>query len=250
MDKLKNKKKDVISLEGSKSRDAENKSNIENKSTQECKEEKSVILIEEKKETNNINNLSDSWDIEKVSQNIPNIKDSENNNNLIKKITFKIQLLLSMTNKVDHKLATIFSKLISDEQLKCVLEERDSRGICGNLSCGNKLQKLWKRESDYNFSSKDFSLETVYEFFCNERCYQKFKDVLIITKNFDYLRLLNVETLCLLSLLKDFFSDNSYLNEISEYSNNILSKQNIQSDLLTSWKEKFTSLLNSTELNK
>jgi hypothetical protein len=231
MDKLKNKKKDVITLEGSL---------IHNPPDNDKKQN---ILVEEtkifKNEKEEISEPHESNDISSITQ---KIKNTENNNITIKKILFKIQLLLSMTNKLDSKILSILSQVLSEEHLKGVLEERDSRGICGNLSCGSKLNlKLEDSEKYYyNFTSKDFSKDSVCDFFCDVKCYQKFKDVLNVTKNFDYLRLLTIDTIYLLSILKEFYADNSYLEEISILSTQILSKQPLSQEYFSSLKEKYT----------
>jgi hypothetical protein len=246
MDKLKNKKKDVITLEGSLIKStseiamtAQNPSSVveDNLNNNKNKNEESKPIP--------VDSNDNSTREHKISS---KINDTESNNSTIKKILFKIQLLLSMTNKLDSKLLTILTRLLSEEHLKGILEERDSRGICGNLSCGSKLvTKLENSEKYYyNFNSKDFSKDTVSDFFCDVKCYQKFKYILIITKNFDYLRLLNVETIFLLSIIKEFFANNSYLEEISVLSNQILSKQYLiqtsqeNSHYFVSLKEKYT----------
>ncbi len=237
MDKLKNKKKDVISLDNQKiqipQKDPDQQMKNDNSEMEEVK-----TNPPQKQET-------DSKEISEPQK----IKESENVNNVIKKILFKIQLLLSMTSKIDAKLIGILSQVLSEEHIKGILEERDCRGICGNVSCGSKIKTKDKDSASYqyNYTSKDFSKDNVLDFFCDVRCYQKFKEILIITKNFDYLRLLNIETVYLFSILKEFYSDNSYLEEISVLADQILSNQKIQGEYYAGLKEKYTNFFSNKQ---
>ena len=70
-----------------------------------------------------------------------------------------------------------------------------------------------------------FRKENAMEFFCDVRCFQKFKDLTSIAQKFDFLRLLNVETIFVMSILNDFYPQNKYLEEISALSKIILNQE-------------------------
>jgi len=207
LSKIKQKKKDVIQIEKS----------IEVPQTQEDP------IIEEVKTDSTEKNSIPSKEEKKISD---KVSENQHNNSTLQKILFKIQLLLSMTNKLDSKISLILSQLLSEDHLKCILEERDCRNVCGNILCGEKLKgDKSKKTFYYNSNIKEFRKENAMEFFCDVRCFQKFKDLTSIAQKFDFLRLLNVETIFVMSILNDFYPQNKYLEEISALSKIILNQE-------------------------
>jgi hypothetical protein len=98
--------------------------------------------------------------------------------------------------------------------------------FCGNILCGEKLKgDKSKKTFYYNSNIKEFRKENAMEFFCDVRCFQKFKDLTSIAQKFDFLRLLNVETIFVMSILNDFYPQNKYLEEISALSKIILNQE-------------------------
>lgn len=197
--KTKKKQKDIITIER----------NVEIKP--EDKVNENTTVTEENVNTNKVSN---------------NISDSTDNNSVITKVLYKLQLLLSMTNKLDEKILQLLSQLLSEEHLRNILEERDCRGICGNLLCGLKLNlNEDKHKYSYNNNFKLFTKENAFDYFCDVKCFQKFKDLLNQAKKFDYLRLLNMQNIYTLAILKEFYPTNKYLEEISTLAFTMLNKE-------------------------
>jgi hypothetical protein len=215
LSKIKQKKKDVIEIEKSIGIPTEEK-----KATAENFPNGPVF---EDVKTGKVNPQTSKSDGANASE---SVNESEQNNSILHKILFKLQLLLSMTNKIDLKMNLIFSQLLSEDHLKCILEERDCRRVCGNILCGNKLKKDNSKETYYyNNSVKDFRKENAMDFFCDVRCFQKFKDLTTVAQKFDFFRLLNIETIYVLSILVNYYPKNKYLDEISVLAISILNKE-------------------------
>jgi hypothetical protein len=215
LSKIKQKKKDVIQIEKT----------IEIPKEEKNQEEKNQDgpIIEEVKTELPESNSNLPQEEKKISD---KVSENDQNNSTLQKILFKIQLLLSMTNKLDSKISLILSQILSEDHLKCILEERDCRNVCGNILCGEKLKgDKSKKTYYYNSNVKDFRKENAMDFFCDVRCFQKFKDLTSIAQKFDFLRLLNVETIFALSILNEFYPKNKYLEEISLLSRNILNQE-------------------------
>lgn len=199
--KLKNKKKDVITADLSEVIDKSKKDDVEveNKSTYN---------------SNSMPGLNPS-----IEQ---KIEINENNSSTINKIIFNIQLLLSLTNKVDEKLVNVFSFLLSQDHLKLIVEERDCREVCCNLLCGMKIKKNKSGKLFYNPQFKSFTKDDVMDLFCDVRCFQKFKDLSYIASKFDYFRLLNIETIFLFTIISEYYPKNQYLDKISHLAQGLL----------------------------
>jgi len=138
------------------------------------------------------------------------------------KILFQFNLLLSLSNKVNEKLCKLICPFLSNEIMNNILEERESKNICGNFLCGKKIKKSNKIE--YNIINDSFTKESLSKYFCCKECFYIFKKFLNLSqKNFNYLNLLRLDIVYLFSILKNFFEDNNYLNRISDLSENMLS---------------------------
>ena len=130
--KLKNKKKDVISL---------NDTSTPSPSTTTSK-------------TNNtepqqppIDNLPEQFYLEM----------NKNTTHLIDKVLWEIQVLLAMTNSIDDKLKNCFVPLLSKEHINNILEERESRNVCGNFQCGKVINTKSKSVFSYNMIKKQYT---------------------------------------------------------------------------------------------
>jgi len=100
-EKLKNKKiKDVIIAD--------------NQIIAQTQEDLKVSNHIENEPDTSIKNRLDDLNIEKKER----IEISKSNESIINNIIFNMQLLLSMTNKVDIKLVSVFSHFLSQENLK------------------------------------------------------------------------------------------------------------------------------------
>lgn len=244
--KLKNKKKDIITVE--------NTSTYNNSSVNTLKNEEKLSKINEENEDEEANTIKGDINIEDINtdsnkninfstpSNINKIESNEDNNTIINKILFQTQLLAAMTNKLDEKLTYLLSTFISHEHLKGILEERDCREICSNLLCGENMKKVKQNEKKYyyNSSTTEFNKDSLLDFFCDIKCFQKFKELADICKNFDYFRLLNIETVFLFSILCDFYPKNLYLEEISKLAQIILNKnKKISKEILEDFKVKY-----------
>jgi hypothetical protein len=214
--KLKNKKKDVIVADI-------NMQDNKTKTVSEVKVSTSDI-IEGKKSDGNSENKQTNNESSNIIPNIKEIDSNENTKKSLNKIILNLQFLLSLCDKVDEKLLNIFSVFLSTEQFQSILEERDCRGLCGNMLCDRKIFSKNSGEKKYIYSTTptNFLKENVNDFFCDVRCFQKFREVYEIAKKFDYFRLMHIDSISLFSILSDYYPENYYLTEIKLSAENIL----------------------------
>ena len=200
--KLKNKKKDIITL-GSSS-----------------------INI-------NQHNSSDKILTQPLSSKLPDNKtiivdkfifeQNKENSFLLGKIYFQIELLFSYTNIIDIKLCNIILPLISKTHFENIREERDGRNICSNFLCGNKIERNRKSSIIYDPKSKDFANDSIINYFCSEKCFDQYNQFLSLsTRNYNYLLLFTLDTIFLYSILYEYFEDNIYLKKIGEIAENMI----------------------------
>jgi hypothetical protein len=142
--------------------------------------------------------------------------ENKQSNKLIKDLIFQIQLMLSYIKKIDPKLVEFLMKFLSEANLKEILEERDSEGICGNISCENPSTNNGKDRYEYDYKHKKFFKNELNSLFCNVRCLQKYKDLNKICEKFDYMLMTKEKTYYELVLLKDYFPINSQIEAISD----------------------------------
>jgi hypothetical protein len=222
--KLKNKKKDFITTDTPMI-------NTQNKTTTTNDKSKQITQNTNKSNDENINNgmiIEDVSSTEKINgKTDKNVAKSDDgfDKNQIYSIVFNIQLLLSISDKVDDKLVDLLSLYLSPEQMQSILEERDCRGVCGNMLCSNKIsQNSEEKKYLYNPSNSQFTKDELSELFCNIRCLQKYKDAYTKTKKFDFFRLMNIETIVLFSKISEYYPYNEQLSLITKISNSILEK--------------------------
>lgn len=275
--KLKNKKKDVIfadnmretpikkSEENTKDQNnsinsSENKqNNLQNPLLEDFEKEKFA-----KKEINNstINqkDITDDTNKErKMNEEKKDVKNldaeqSSTNNNYINHVIFNIQLFFSQNKKICPKIYELLINFLSVDHLKAILEERDCLELCGNILCNNQLSKLKTKKYFYNSKTKEFEKEDVLSFFCDVRCFQKFKDAMKIANNFDYLRLFKFDTLYVLYNSKNFYIGEIYLKKIAYlikplYENSLKNVDEITIDIIKTKYENYFNVKND-ETNK
>ena len=192
MDKIKNKKKDIIESEST----MHLKSEI--KKEEEKKEEKNIKILELKKKDINISDINTQ-------------------------IINKLILLLSLNDKIDIKLVNILSNYLSQNHLKEILEERDCRNICGNLICGEELLDDINYKKYFDPNEGEITKLSTIDSFCDEKCFEIFNNIYKFSSKYDYSIYLNIESIYLFKYLKDYLPVNKYLNEISELAEMIIS---------------------------
>ena len=142
--KLKNKKKDVISINPLEMLGNNPlKNNFKDKTKEEIKKEKKIL------EQNKINaqplssnqiffNKNKSDIITECPYILP---DDKSNISLIKKIVSKFETLFSYNDIVEERIVKLICPLLIVENYNSILEERESLDICGNFLCGKKIEE-------------------------------------------------------------------------------------------------------------
>jgi hypothetical protein len=223
-DKLKNKKKDIITP------DNYNPIPKVEKKTDEPKVEDvnsaRKVTFKDQIEINtfdNKENKKESLGGEKQAK--PNTKNDAKVTLTMNTISFNIQLLLSMYNAIDLKLYYLLNRYLSPEHIRNILEERDSREICGNILCGKGIHRPKNKKYYYDAKQKDFIKDDIIDYFCDIKCFQKFKELTKLSQAFDYFTLLRVDFLVMLTVLPEYFPEVKYIEKISELSKTILEEK-------------------------
>ena len=139
------------------------------------------------------------------------------------KILFQIQLLLSMTDKVDEKIVNVFVPLLSKEHFQNILEERECRSICVNFLCSEKIKNKSNGKIVYNIIRDEFSRDNIFDYFCSKECFEKYRKwTMQSIEKFDYLNILSLSNIFLLTNIKDCYPENKYLERIADLADNIL----------------------------
>ena len=199
----KNKEKDVILIDNIQAnapvKSINTTNNIKNDINIEEEEKKEIELKKKLKE-------------ERMKQ----IRDNKQSNRLIKDLVFQIQLLFSFSKKIDPKMLELLLKYLTEDNLKEILEERDSEGTCGNILCDNPNVNNGKDRYEYDYKHKKFYKNELNSLFCNIRCMQKYKDYNKVCEKFDYMIMAKEKTYFELAMIKDYFPNNSNIANISE----------------------------------
>ncbi len=228
--KLKNKKKDVITINpleilGQNSL----KSNFKDKTKSEIKKEKKLIeenkinaqpLSSNKIHTKNEINIFQN----KANEALYTLPDDKNSLFLLKKITSRLEYIFSYNDKIDDKLFKLIKPLLSVNNYNNILEERETLDICGNFLCGKKIKSKVK---DGVFSedrvSNTFTSVHLGNFFCSKECFDKFQEnVKLASKNYKLINLLNIDSILLFEALQDYYEKNEELSKISDLGDNLL----------------------------
>ena len=141
--KIKNKKKDIISINPLEMLGQNPlKNNFKDKTKEEIKKEKKLL------EKNKINSqpLSSNQIFFKKDKNENQTKypyilpEDKNNIFLLKKIISQIEYIFSYNDIVEEKIIKLLTPLLSVDNFNNILEERETLNICGNFLCGKEIR--------------------------------------------------------------------------------------------------------------
>ena len=229
--KLKNKKKDIISINpleiiGQNSL----KSNFKDKTKEEIKKEKKLI------QENKINAQplsSKQMHIKneiKIFENDLNkgekyfLPEDKNSIFLLNKIKNELEYIFSYNDIVEEKICKLITPLFSVNNYNSILEERETLDICGNFLCGKKIKsKVPEGVFDDDKISKTFTSVHLSNMFCSKACFEKFQEfVKYATKNYNINNLLNIDSILLFEALQDYYEKDKELSRISDLGDNLL----------------------------
>ena len=205
--KLKNKKKDVISINpleilGQNSL----KNNFKDKTKEEIQKE-----INKNNENKN--------DHQKYI-----LPEDKNTLFLMQKIVSQIEYLFSYNDIIEEKVYKLLTPLLSVNDYNNILEERETLDICGNFLCGKKIvSKVPEGVYSDDSISKKFDNVHLDNMFCSKECFDKFqKLVKFAAKNYKLSNLLSIDTILLFEALQDYYEKDEELTRISELGDNLL----------------------------
>ena len=228
--KLKNKKKDIITINpleilGQNSL----KNNFKDKTKAEIKKEKK--LIEENKinaQPLSSNKIHTKGEINIFKNNakdvIYTLPEDKNSLFLLKKITSRLEYIFSYNDKIDDKLFKLISPLLSVNNYNSILEERETLDFCGNFLCGKKItSKVPEGVFSEDKVGNKFSSVHLDNFFCSKECFDKFQELVkIATKNYKISNLLNIDSIIIFEALQDYYEKDEELTRISNLGDNLL----------------------------
>lgn len=229
--KLKNKKKDVISINpleilGQNSL----KNNFKDKTKEEIQKEKR--LIEENKLNSQPLSSKQIHTQKEINKNIENkngnqkfiLPENKNSLFLMQKIVSQIEYLFSYNDILEEKIYKLLVPLLSVNDYNNILEERETLDICGNFLCGKKIvSKVPEGVYSDDSISKKFDNVHLDNMFCSKECFDKFqKLVKFAAKNYKLSNLLSIDTILLFEALQDYYEKDEELTRISELGDNLL----------------------------
>ena len=229
--KLKNKKKDVISINpleilGQNSL----KNNFKDKTKEEIQKEKR--LIEENKLNSQPLSSKQIHTQKEINKNIENkngnqkyiLPENKNSLFLMQKIVSQIEYLFSYNDILEEKIYKLLVPLLSVNDYNNILEERETLDICGNFLCGKKIvSKVPEGVYSDDSISKKFDNVHLDNMFCSKECFDKFqKLVKFAAKNYKFSNLLSIDTILLFEALQDYYEKDEELTRISELGDNLL----------------------------
>ena len=229
--KLKNKKKDIISINtleilGKNSL----KNNFKDKTKEEIKKEKKLIqenkinaqpLSSNKVHTKDEINIFKPSETEKYKYILP---EDKNNIFLLNKIISKLEYLFSYNDIVEVNICNLLTPLLSVNNYNSILEERETLDICGNFLCGKKIKgKIPNGVYGDDNISKSFSNMPISNIFCSKECFEIYqKYVKYASKNYKITKLLNIDSILLFESLQDYYVEDDELTRISNLGDNLL----------------------------
>ena len=225
--KLKNKKKDVISINPLEMVGKNPlKNNFKDKTKDEIKKEKK--LIEENKinaqplSSNQIFFNKNKTDIKTECPYI--LPDDKSNISLIKKIVSKFENLFSYNDIVEDKIVKLISPLLNVDNYNSILEERESLDICGNFLCGNKIEeKIPEGVFTYDKVADKYDSKHPSNVFCSKKCLDTFQNfVKSAVKNKNYNNLLILDNILIFESLQDYYDKDEELTKIFGLGNKLL----------------------------
>ena len=229
--KLKNKKKDIISINpleiiGQNSL----KNNFKDKTKEEIKKEKKII------QENKINAQPLSSKQMHTKNEIKIFENDLNKNNkyflpedknsifLLNKIKSELEYIFSYNDIVEEKICKLITPLFSVNNYNSILEERETLDICGNFLCGKKIEsKVPEGVLADDKISKQFTSVHLSNMFCSKACFEKFQEfVKYASKNYNITNLLNIDSILLFEALQDYYEKDKELSRISDLGDNLL----------------------------
>jgi len=229
--KLKNKKKDVISINpleilGQNSL----KNNFKDKTKEEIQKEKR--LIEENKLNSQPLSSKQIHTKKEINKNIENknghqkymLPEDKNTLFLMQKIVSEIEYLFSYNDIIEEKAYKLLAPLLSVNNYNNILEERETLDICANFLCGKKiLSKVPEGVFADDSISKKFDTVHLDNMFCSKECFDKFQQLVkYAAKNYRLSNLLSIDTILLFEALQDYYEKDDELSRISELGDNLL----------------------------
>ena len=225
--KLKNKKKDVISINPLEMLGNNPlKNNFKDKTKEEIKKEKKIL------EQNKINSQPLSSNQIFFNKNKSDIitecpyilPDDKSNISLIKKIVSKFETLFSYNDIVEERIVKLICPLLIVDNYNSILEERESLDICGNFLCGKKIEeKIPDGVFSYDKVADKYDSKHMSNVFCSKKCFDTFQNfVKSVTKNKNYNNLLILDNILIFDSLQDYYDKDEELSKISELGNKLL----------------------------
>ena len=229
--KLKNKKKDVISINpleilGQNSL----KNNFKDKTKEEIQKEKR--LIEENKLNSQPLSSKQIHTKKEINKNIENknghqkymLPEDKNTLFLMQKIVSQMEYLFSYNDIVEENVYKLLAPLLSVNNYNNILEERETLDICANFLCGKKiLSKVPEGVFADDSISKKFDTVHLDNMFCSKECFDKFQQLVkYAAKNYRLSNLLSIDTILLFEALQDYYEKDDQLSRISELGDNLL----------------------------
>jgi len=229
--KLKNKKKDVITINPLEIIGQNTlKNNFKDKTKEEIKKEKK--LIEENKlnsqplSSNQIHtkkeiNIHKDTNNKNITFILP---EDKNNIFLLKKIITKLEYLFSYNDKIDEKICKLLTPLLSVNNYNSILEERETLDICGNFLCGQVIEsKVPDGVFDQDKITHKFTTHHISNVFCSKPCLEKYQQMVkYASKNYKITNLLNIDNILIFEALQDYYEKDDELTRISELGDNLL----------------------------
>ena len=190
---------------------------------------KDIITFSDTPSTTNKDNKENNQPLSSTINQVPEETEhytlplTKNTTFITDKILFQIQLLLSMTDKVDEKIVNVFVPLLSKEHFQNILEERECRTICCNFLCSEKINNKSNGKITYNIIRDEFSRDTLFDYFCSKECFEIYRKwTMQSIEKFDYLNILSLSNIFLLTNIKDYYPENKYLERIADLADNIM----------------------------
>ena len=225
--KIKNKKKDVISINPLELLGKNNlKNNFKDKTKEEIKKEKK--LIEENKINSQPLSSNQVFYNKNKKQNITNcpyiLPEDKNNTFLLGKILSKLENIFSYTDVVEEKIVKLITPLLSVNNYNSIIEERETLNICGNFLCGKEIKdKTPDGVLSYDNITKKYETKHVSNVFCSKNCLDTFQNfVKSAVNNKSPQNLLILDNILIFESLQDYYENDEDLNRVSELGDNLL----------------------------
>ena len=225
--KIKNKKKDVISINPLELLGKNPlKNNFKDKTKEEIKKEKK--LIEENKINAQPLSSNQVFYNKNKKQNITScpyiLPEDKNNTFLLGKILSKLENIFSYTDVVEEKIVKLITPLLSVNNYNSIIEERETLNICGNFLCGKEIKdKTPDGVLSYDNITKKYETKHVSNVFCSKSCLDIFQNfVKSAVNNKSPQNLLILDNILILESLQDYYENDEDLNRVSELGDNLL----------------------------